>query len=152
MDNSYLSIAINDYDYLQATRSFPHYNNIAVNCQQVCEKLLKAVIEKVNPNASSELQTHNLKRLYDRVSEYITISREYELALSTISDFYKDARHPGDDFVNVSKKDVELCLDVTDELYGVVTEWFRSRYTQVHTQVHTADVLINIAKDINTSG
>ena len=126
MDNSYIGLAKNDYDYLQATRHLKHYNNIAVQCQQVCEKLLKAVIERTLPNANTELRTHNLKRMYDSIKTYIRIPREHELYLGSFSDYYFDARYPGDDFVEVSEEDVNLCLEITDNLYKVVTEWYEN--------------------------
>lgn len=141
MDNTYFGLAMNDYKYLQATRHLKFYNNIAVQCQQICEKLLKAVIEQVVPNAANELRTHNLKRLYDRVKSRISIPYEHELYLGSFSDYYFDARYPGDDFVEVSEEDVCLCLEITDNLYKVVVEWF-SNYKPNRP---TTDNLVNIA-------
>ena len=58
MKNEYYSIAYNDLLYLQATLHLPFYNNIAVNAQQVAEKVLKSVVEIVSPDAEGILKTH----------------------------------------------------------------------------------------------
>lgn len=126
MVNSYFGIAENDYLYLQETRGSKFYNNVAVQCQQICEKLLKGMIELLIPDAKDELRTHNLKRLYDKVKGYITLEREHELYLGSFSDFYFDARYPGDDYTIVSEEDITLCLQITDAMYSKVSEWRKS--------------------------
>lgn len=126
MENNYLSIANNDFEYYKHMKEYKYYNNTASLCQQICEKLLKAVIEQVIPNACNELRTHNLKKLFDLVKSEISIEREYYLFLGTLTDYYYNARYPGDDFVNVSEEDAMLCYAITEELHRVVNDWFRN--------------------------
>lgn len=124
--NSYLSIAKNEYAYIINDKS-QGFNNIkVVHCQQVCEKLFKHVIMQVCPDTDMP-RTHNLKRLYDRISEEIKLSHDSEYYLSTLSDFYFDARYPGDDYVEVSDEDTNLSMDVTEEVYQKVMEWESNR-------------------------
>lgn len=143
--SNYFDIASNEYKFLKATPVATEYNNIlSVLCQQVCEKLLKHVVETSYTDAQSQLRTHNLKRLYDCVSREITLSRESELYLSTLSDYYFDARYPGDDFVNVPDKELVTIMAVTDELYDVVADWNNNRQKN-----KSANALIEAAKIAN---
>lgn len=125
-NNSYLSIAMNEYAYTVNDKSHGFNNIKVVHCQQVCEKLLKHVITQVCPNEDIP-RTYNLKRLYDNISEEIQVSSETEDYLSTLSDFYFDARYPGDDYVDVSDKDLNRSTNVMVEMYKKVIEWESKR-------------------------
>ena len=126
MENNYLSIALNDYEYALRSRYPGFNNNIVSQYQQVCEKLLKYVITCTVPQ-SDLLRSHNLKRLYDVVKQEIVISRESELFLSVLTDFYFDARYPGDDFVNVSDEDTDFAYKTMVELHDSVIKWNESK-------------------------
>lgn len=128
MENNYLSIALNDYEYALRSRYPGFNNNIVSQYQQVCEKLLKYVITCAVPQ-SDLLRSHNLKRLYDAVKQEIVISRESELFLSVLTDFYFDARYPGDDFVNVSDEDTDFAYKTMVELRDAVVKWNEDRET-----------------------
>lgn len=125
-NNNYLSIARNEYEYIVNDKS-QGFNNIkVVHCQQVCEKLLKHIISQVCLNVDIP-RTRNLKRLYDNISTEIMLSQESEDYLSTLSDFYFDARYPGDDYVDVSDSDLNRSMNVTREIYQKVMEWENKR-------------------------
>lgn len=126
MENNYLSIALNDYEYALVSRHPGFNNNITAQYQQVCEKLLKHVVEHIGSN-SDLLRSHNLKRLYDSIKSEIRLSRESELFLSTLTDFYFDARYPGDDFLNVSDEDTDYSYKVMVEIHDKVLEWESKR-------------------------
>lgn len=128
MENNYLSIALNDYEYALRSRYPGFNNNIVSQYQQVCEKLLKYVITCAVPQ-SDLLRSRNLKRLYDAVKQEIVISRESELFLSVLTDFYFDARYPGDDFVNVSDEDTDFAYKAMVELHDAVVKWNEDRET-----------------------
>lgn len=121
--NNYLSIANNDYLYVTKHRDPEFRNNSVALCEQVIEKLFKSIIEKVVVDNESLLRGHNLKRLYDSISSEISLDKEARLYLLAITDFYFDARYPGDDFVNVSKEDEVECFRVMEEVYKIVNEW-----------------------------
>lgn len=124
--NKYFKIAEQDYLFLQEIRESRFYTNVAIQCQQVSEKLLKAVITDVLPDIDCMPRTHNLKRLYDCVKDRILLERESELFLGTFSGFYINAGYPGPDFVQVTKEDLNLCLKITDELFSKVSKWVTS--------------------------
>lgn len=46
MKNDFYAIACEDLKYLQATLHLPYYNQIAVQSQQVAEKMIKSVAER----------------------------------------------------------------------------------------------------------
>ena len=125
---NYLDIANNDYLFLfnDIRRTSNNNNNCAVIAQQICEKLLKSILVKVNADAVI-LRSHNLKRICDTIKDEIEIERESYLYLSTLSDFYFDARYPGDDFILVSDEDIEMSFKVTHELHSVVNSWHRNK-------------------------
>lgn len=127
MKNDYYAIAYEDLRYLQETLNLPYYNQIAVQAQQIAEKMLKSVAERVCIGIEKLMHTHNLRALYDAVHN---IEPQYELdrgKLSMLKDFYFDAKYPGDNFVTVTKQDCQECLDT---MYDVVsqTNQFRQRY------------------------
>jgi HEPN domain-containing protein len=64
-------------------------------------KYLKYVLEQVAKD-ESEMRSHKLQRINDRIE-----SKDIKLELSRedllyLSDFYIDARYPGDDFIEVT--------------------------------------------------
>ena len=96
--NTYLDIAENDLQYLESVIAMGNtfYNQLAVQCQQVAEKYLKGYLDKIasklnEVKAGLELDT---------------------IGLAYLTDFYYDARYPGDDFYNVTKDDFEKCLSI----------------------------------------
>lgn len=127
MKNDFYAIACEDLKYLQATLHLPYYNQIAVQSQQVAEKMIKSVAERSCTGIEKLMHTHNLRALYDAIH---VVEPDYCLnrgLLSMLKDFYFDAKYPGDNFVNVSRQDCQDCLDV---MYDVVeqTKKFRVCY------------------------
>lgn len=123
MKNDYYEIAYNNLLYLQATLHLPFYNDIAVLAQQIAEKMLKSVAERVNIENLQMMRSHNLRALYDSVRiQYAepTIDRG---ALSMLKDYYFDAKYPGENFVTVTKEECAECLkvmyDVIDYVHAV---------------------------------
>ena len=66
MKNDYF-VAVNDLGFLKYNLASEFYNQIAVNCQQVAEKLLKSVLDEVATGCESLLHSHNLRGIYDEV-------------------------------------------------------------------------------------
>lgn len=114
--NTYLDIAENDLQYLKSLLEIKStfYNQLAVQCQQVAEKFLKGYLDKisVDEDVSDLLRKHNMKKIASRLNE---IKPELDLdtiGLAYLTDFYYDARYPGDDFYTVTKDDFEKCLSI----------------------------------------
>lgn len=114
--NTYLDIAENDLQYLEAVLKTGNtfYNQLAVQCQQVAEKFLKGYLDRMllEEDVSELLRKNNLKKIAAKLND---IKPELELdtiGLAYLTDFYFDARYPGDDFYTVSKEEFEKCLAI----------------------------------------
>lgn len=128
IQNDYYHIAINDLEYLNAIKHLPFYNQHCVSCQQICEKLLKHIIVISYPGEEKDklLKTHSLRTLYRAILTYITSFQLPEMELASLTDYYFDAKYPGDDFFTANEKDFNECyatmLKVKDEVTNLLTK------------------------------
>lgn len=114
--NTYLDIAENDLQYLESVLAAgsTFYNQLAVQCQQVAEKYLKGYLDKllVDEDVTDLLRKHNMKKIASKLNA-MNMGLELDtIGLAYLTDFYYDARYPGDDFYNVTKDDFDKCLSV----------------------------------------
>lgn len=103
-------MACNTSGYLQLTLGSEYYNDMVVHAQQVTEKMLKSVAERVCTDVDKLMHTHNLRGIYDAIHR---IRPDFNLdrgALSMLKDFYFDAKYHGDNFVVVDRETCEECL------------------------------------------
>lgn len=118
--NNYYSIACNDYRYLLRNLDSDFYNNMAVACQQICEKALKSVLMLINPDAKTIINSHNLRQIYNAINEDKKQLNLDVAKLSLLKDYYFEVRYPGDNFTNVSKEEFDnaylTLLDVLNEV------------------------------------
>ena len=120
-------IACNDLYYLQATLHLPYYNQIAVGAQQVAEKMIKSVAERTCVGIEKLMASHNLRALYTKIMKNepeFVLDRD---RLSTLKDFYFDARDPGDNYVDVDEDDCMRCLLTMYDVVEAVNS-FRERH------------------------
>lgn len=114
--NNYLDIAENDLKYLESVIEVgsTFYNQLAVQCQQVAEKYLKGYLDIicVNEDVSDLLRKHNMKKIASKLNELNTGLDLDTIGLAYLTDFYYDARYPGDDFYTVTKAEFEKCLSI----------------------------------------
>ena len=120
--NDYYYIACNDYKYLLRNLDSDFYNNMAVACQQICEKALKSVLVCVNPDVKSILNSHNLRQIYSAIGEEELINLDIA-KLSLLKDYYFEVRYPGDSFTNVSKKEFEIAYLTVLDVLNEVNKW-----------------------------
>ena len=114
--NNYLDIAENDLQYLEAVLKTGNtfYNQLAVQCQQVAEKFLKGYLDRIllEEDVSDLLRKHNMKKIAAKLNEIKPELKLDTIGLAYLTDFYFDARYPGDDFYTVSKEEFEKCLAI----------------------------------------
>ncbi len=114
--NSYLAIAQNDLEYLEAVIKTGNqfYNQLAVQCQQVAEKYLKGYLDKVlvDEDIQDLLRKHNMKKIAVRLNEFCPGLQLDTIGLAYLTDFYFDARYPGDDFYTVTKEEFDKCTAI----------------------------------------
>lgn len=121
--NSYYSIACNEFYYLRDSVSDKYCNPSAAQAQQVAEKMLKSVAELVCVGIEKLMLSHNLRALYDaihREEPEFVLDRN---ALSTLKDYYFDARYPGDNFVVVNCEELREALDIMVSVVNAVENW-----------------------------
>jgi len=137
--NEYYSIAMDDLLYLQHNLDTTHYNQIAAGSQQVAEKLLKSILELVQPEAESLLCGHNLRKIYEAIPKDEGMKLSIR-DLSFLKDQYFETRYPGDNFVIVTREECSECLEIMYEVVSQVTEWRSKRelpvvsYKTLHLQ------------------
>lgn len=114
--NTYIDIAENDLQYLESVlqTGSTFYNQLAVQCQQVAEKFLKGYLDKLllEEDISDLLRKHNMKKMASKLNEWNPELNLDTIGLAYLTDFYFDARYPGDDFYTVSKDEFEKCLAI----------------------------------------
>ena len=112
--NTYLDIAENDLEYLEAVLKTGNtfYNQLAVQCQQIAEKFLKGYLERLllEEDVSDLLRKNNMKKIAAKLND---INPELNLdiiGLSYLTDFYFDARYPVMIFIPFLKKNLKNVL------------------------------------------
>mgnify|MGYP002803105667 FL=1 len=114
--NTYIDIAENDLEYLEAVLKTGNtfYNQLAVQCQQVAEKFLKGYLDNLllEEDVTDLLRKNNMKKIAARLNELKPDLKLDTVGLVYLTDFYFDARYPGDDFYTVSKEEFENCLAI----------------------------------------
>ena len=114
--NTYIDIAENDLQYLESVLKTGNtfYNQLAVQCQQVAEKFLKGYLDRtvLEEDVSDLLRKHNMKKIASKLNDMNPGLKLDTVGLAYLTDFYFDARYPGDDFYTVSKKKKKKCLSI----------------------------------------
>ena len=119
---SYYDIALDDYNYFKqvmcANLNFPYYNGLAVQAQQIVEKMLKHILAEfcTEEDNTDTLRSHNLVNIYNSIlSQGVEIQMNKE-DLQFISNFYYDARIPGNDYIVVTIEDAKRAIAIVDEV------------------------------------
>lgn len=124
--NTYLDIAENDLEYLESVlkTGSKYYNQLAFQAQQVAEKYLKGYLDRlsVDEDVSDLLRKHNMKRIASRLNELDPQLGLDTVGLAYLTDFYYDARYPGDDFYTVTEEEFKKCLSVMYDTVGRLRE------------------------------
>lgn len=114
--NTYLAIAENDLAYLEEVRKTgsTFYNQLSVQCQQVAEKFLKGYLDNLllEEDVSDLLRKHNMKKIAVKLNDLYPELGLDTVGLAYLTDFYFDARYPGDDFYTVTKEEFNKCLSI----------------------------------------
>lgn len=114
--NTYLAIAQNDLEYFEAVMEAGggFYNQLAVQSEQIAEKFLKGYLDRilVDEDVADLLRKHNMKKIAAKLNEVCPELNLDTIGLAYLTDFYFDARYPGDDFYTVSKEEFEKCVEI----------------------------------------
>lgn len=109
---SYYDVAKDDLLYLEYSMKMidgaPVFNNILVQEQQVCEKMLKELVRRFvfTENVESVLKSHKLITLVNAIQNETGWRLDVRAdELRFLSDFYFDGRNPGIDYLSATKED-----------------------------------------------
>ncbi len=109
-NNGYYSIACNELLYLQENLGTVYYNSVVTGAQQITEKLLKSVVERVTVTEEQLMHSHNLRGLYSVIHSELPDFQLNRDALSTLKDYYYDCRYPGYNYCEVTQEECEAAL------------------------------------------
>lgn len=123
MNKGYYEIACNDLRYLQGTLHLPYYNNLAVNAQQVAEKMLKSVAESYLQKESRAFSSHNLRVIYNEINKEDSGIFLDVRDLAFLSDFYFSARYPGDNYMEADEETCNMCLGIMNDIISEVAKF-----------------------------
>lgn len=121
-NNDYYKIACSDLQYMQATLHLPFYNQIVIHAQQITEKMLKSIVERVCVDPFKLLATHNLRALYLEIHQEDPNFILNKGELSLLKDFYYDAKYPGDNYVDVDYGSCSECLEIMYDTIQMVNQ------------------------------
>lgn len=146
--NSYYDLAKEDCAFIAEVSGSKRYNNIVVLCQQACEKLLKSVAQYA---MSEELyiRQHKLHRINNVLMNTGINLGLSEADLNHLSDFYFDARYPGDSFIQVNESEVVRAVQITHDVSTAVDTWRKEQGLPVYDIEDTTNgSLVTIASKI----
>lgn len=80
----------------------------------MAEKYLKGYLDRLSVDAdvSDLLRKHNMKKIASRLNELDPQLGLDTVGLAYLTDFYYDARYPGDDFYTVTEEELKKCLAI----------------------------------------
>ena len=122
LENNYYSIACNDYRYPLHNLDSEFYNNMAIECHQICEKALKSVLVYISPDAKEALSSNNLKQIYNAINEERKIIELDIAKLSLLKDCL-EVKYPGDNFTNISREEFEMAYLTVMDVLNEVNKW-----------------------------
>lgn len=121
--NNYFDFAENDFQYfLHSYKSGFVANAMAADAQEICEKYMKHIVDTYCNNSdsmqeeaelNSVMRTYNLTKLYRFIENKtgLQFSTEFKSAMNAVNGFYFTARYPGDESIEVTKEDLDICND-----------------------------------------
>ncbi len=81
--------------------------------QQACEKQMKFYLESIYKLDSTLQKTHNLRKLLRDIGDY---EEDFYKTASVIENYLFDTRYLGNDYLELTKKDIESAIDFYNNL------------------------------------
>ena len=104
---TYKEIAEDDFKAAKALIEFEMWNAAGQHLQQACEKQLKGWLEENNKLDIVLARTHNLRKLLREIGGY---EEDFYKTAALIEDYYFDTKYPGDDYIELTKQDIEAAV------------------------------------------
>lgn len=116
-NKGYYEIGMDDLKYLTDTLASKAYNNLCFNVQQVCEKMIKSVLELEDPTAKKLLNTHDIKHINRRLESLDKLHFD-DAIITEINDIYYEVRYPGAEYLSMNEK---MTVKYMQMMYDIVS-------------------------------
>lgn len=130
---SYYDVAMNDYEHfnwLIQSKDLAHTRNpITIQAQQIVEKLLKYVLEEIacNEDNTELLRQRKIRSLGAAVKDQVGVTVISADDARFLTEFYFDARYPGENYIEATAEDVDRAIQVTKSVVESVQSIRRSK-------------------------
>jgi HEPN domain-containing protein len=146
--NNYYDIAEEDLEEAEDRYAAGKFKRCAVWCQQAGEKYLKYVlVDKLSitgegdtdkdKSDASIINSHNLKRIYDRINESGIVLNVPAATLFALTNYYTKTRYPGEGYVDVDYETAGELLDHAKTVKNAVDAYLESIPAEVILQALT---------------
>jgi len=143
--NNYYDIANEDIEEAEDRYVAKKYNKCAVWCQQSSEKYLKYIlVDKLGITGEGDTQkdkedasivnSHNLKRIYDRINEDDKVLSIPAATLFALTNYYVKARYPGEGYVDIDPETAGELIDHAKLVKKAADTFLESIPVEVHLQ------------------
>ena len=136
---TYYDFAEDDYKFFMAAfRENIIGNSLAGMAQNACEKYLKHIVSEYDESCNKKenlekkeriLKTHSLQR----IMKYVECDMETEIpkkiydSLMKIDGYYFSTRYPGDNSIEVDKRDIDNCREALVNCKSYVDDFIKSQ-------------------------
>jgi len=116
---TFKEIAEEDFKGAKGLAAIEMWNLAGQHLQQACEKQLKGWLEENNKLDIALAQTHNLRKLLRAIGGY---EEDFYKTIALVENYYFDTRYPGDDYIELDKKDIEEAIEFYDDLVKFLSD------------------------------
>lgn len=152
---SYISLAENDYQYLKQDIQAGRVSNLlAYNSQNICERYLKGVIVALGLESNctnKEMSSHSLRKLCNFLKQNAPqLNKQINYPVIIAGDgYYFNTRYPGDDYLEVTKSDIQDCWKAVEEARRIaLTIEQKKTMINLQTAQNTLDSLMDDKEEI----
>jgi len=135
--NNYYDIAEEDFEEAEDRHVAGKYKRCAIWCQQAGEKYLKYVLvnklgitgggsTQKDIDDTSIINSHNLKRIYDRINENKQVITVPASTLYSLTSYYTKVRYPGEGYVDVDQETANELIDHVKIVKKAVDDFLES--------------------------
>jgi HEPN domain-containing protein len=110
---TYRELAEDDFKGAKRLADYEMWNLAGQHLQQACEKQLKSWLEENNKLSLILARTHNLRKLLREIGGY---EEDFYKTAALVENYYFDTKYPGDDFIELTKEDVDVAVEFYDKL------------------------------------
>ena len=110
---TYKQIAEDDFRSAKVLFEAEMWNFAGQHLQQACEKQLKHYLDEQDRLDIGLARTHNLRKLLREIDGY---DEDFYRTAVIVENYYFDTKYPGEEYSDLTKKDVETAIDFYNQL------------------------------------